>query len=71
MNDIGDDTFQVAIAFTEIEGTESSRTFAMMGVGFEHRASSLTLSSDHTTHFDGFRRFGGEGKGEGEMGSGN
>ena len=52
MDDLGDDFLLVSIALTEIECAESGWTFTVVGVGSEDGASSLTLSSNHSIHFE-------------------
>ena len=66
VDDFADHTFQVPISLAEIEGPETGRTLPVVGVRSEDRSSSLTLCSDHTTHWRmGIRvsGIGGEGKG--------
>lgn len=50
VDDIGNDALEVAIALAEVEAAEASRALAMVRVGAENGASTLTLSSDHTPH---------------------
>jgi len=50
VDDLGDDAFEVAVALAEIEAPEPRRTLAMVRVGLEDGACSLTLSSDYATH---------------------
>jgi len=51
VDDVGDDSFEVTVAFAEVEGTETGGAFAVVGVGFENGTCSLTLGTDDTTHF--------------------
>jgi len=51
VDDLGDDSLEIAVALAEVEAPEPRRTFAVVGVGLEDGAGTLTLSSDHTTHF--------------------
>jgi hypothetical protein len=53
VDDVGDDTFEVAVAFAEVEGTETGEDLSMVGVGLENGTCSLTLITDDTTHFCG------------------
>jgi len=50
VDDLGDHALQVAVALAEVEAAEPSWTLAVVGVGLEYGPSTLTLSSDHTTH---------------------
>ncbi|GER39561.1 60S ribosomal protein L2 [Striga asiatica] len=50
VDDLGDHALQVAVALAEVEGPETSRALAVVGVGLEHGSSSLTLCTDNTTH---------------------
>ena len=50
VDDLGDDSFQVAVALAEVEGAEAGRALAVVGVGLEDRTRTLTLSSDNTPH---------------------
>lgn len=47
---IGDDTFNVTVSLTEIEGTEPRRSLTVMRVRSEDRSCSLTLSTNDTSH---------------------
>ncbi|MFS7940626.1 hypothetical protein Hanom_Chr05g00466651 [Helianthus anomalus] len=51
VDDLGDDSFEVTVAFAEVEAPESGWTFAVVCVGFEDGACSLTLCSDNTSHY--------------------
>ena len=51
--DIGDHALEVAIALAEVEGAEAGRALAVVGVGLEDGARTLTLRSDDPTHFGG------------------
>lgn len=50
MDDLGNDTFEVSVSFAEVEASEFGGALAVVGVGLEDGACSLTLSSDDTTH---------------------
>ncbi|GMN32291.1 hypothetical protein TIFTF001_041708, partial [Ficus carica] len=50
VDDVGDDALDVAVALAEVEGAESRRTLAVVGVGLEYRPRTLTLGADDTTH---------------------
>lgn len=50
VDDLGDDSFKVAVALAEVEGAEAGRALAVVGVGLEDGTRTLTLSSDHTPH---------------------
>lgn len=50
VNDLSDHALQVPIALTKVEAAEPCWSLAMVGMGLEHRPSTLTLSSDYTTH---------------------
>ena len=50
MDDLGDDALQVAVALAEVEAPEASWALAVVGVGLEDRARTLTLSANDTTH---------------------
>ena len=50
VNDLSDHALQVPIALTKVETAEPRWSLAVVGVGLEHRPSTLTLSSDYTTH---------------------
>lgn len=43
-------TLDVAMAFSKVNVTEFSRTFAVLDVGPEHGACTFSLSPDHTSH---------------------
>lgn len=51
VDDLSDDSLEVAVALAEVEGTEASRALPVVGVGLEHGTRSLTLCSDDATHF--------------------
>ena len=53
VDDLGDDSLEVAVALAEIEGAEARRPLAVVGVGFEDGTRSLTLRSDHASHSAG------------------
>lgn len=40
----------VTMAFSEVNMPESSSTFPVLDVGFEHGARTFSLSPDHTSH---------------------
>lgn len=44
------DPLDVTMAFSEVNMTESSGTFPVLDVGFEHGARTFSLSPDHTSH---------------------
>lgn len=50
VDDVGDDALEVPIALAEVEGAEAGGALAVVGVGLEHGARTLTLRADHTTH---------------------
>lgn len=50
VDDIGDDTLEVAVPLAEVEGAEACRPLAVVGVRLEDGARSLTLSTNHTSH---------------------
>lgn len=50
MDDVGDDAFEVPIAFSEVQRAESGGALSVVGMGLENGPCSLTLSSDYTTH---------------------
>ena len=50
VDDLGDDALEVAIALAEVEAAEPGGALAVVGVGLEDGPSTLTLSSDYTTH---------------------
>ena len=52
VDDVSDDTLQVAVALSEIQAPEAGRALAVVRVGLEDRACSLTLRTDHTSHCD-------------------
>lgn len=50
VDDLGDDALEVAVALAEVEAAEPGGALAVVGVGLEDGPSTLTLSSDYTTH---------------------
>jgi hypothetical protein len=50
MDDISNDSLQVAISLAKVETAKACRPFAVVSVGLEDGSRSLTLSSDHTPH---------------------
>lgn len=50
VDDVGDDALEVAVALAEVEAAEAGGALAVVGVGLEDGARTLTLSSDHTSH---------------------
>ena len=50
VDDVGNDSLDVSIALRVVEGSETGRTFAAMGVGGEDGACSFSLASDDATH---------------------
>lgn len=52
MDDVGDHALEVAVALPEVQAPEASRALAVVRVGLEDRACSLTLRTDHTSHCD-------------------
>merc|ERR1711980_3386 len=52
VNNFLDDTFDVAMSFSEILGPELRGSFAVFSVSLEDSTSSFTLSTNNTTHFD-------------------
>lgn len=50
VDDVGDDALEVAVALAEVEGAEPRGALAVVGVGLEHGARTLTLRADHATH---------------------
>ena len=52
VNNVGDHSLQVAIAFSEIETAEPRRTLAVVGVGLENRPRTLTLGANYPSHSD-------------------
>merc|ERR1719466_203460 len=54
VNDVFDDAFDVAVAFGVVGGAEAGGAFSMFVVRREDRSRSLTLRSNHSTHFLSF-----------------
>lgn len=52
VDDIGDHTLQVAVAFAKVEAAEPSRTLAVVGVGLENGPRTLTLCANYPSHSD-------------------
>lgn len=50
MDDFRHHPFQIAVALTEVQRPEPSRTFAVVGVGLEDGPSTLTLGANNSTH---------------------
>lgn len=53
VDDIGDDALEVPVALAEVERPEAGGALAVVGVGLEDGARTLTLSADHATHLVG------------------
>ena len=51
VDDFGDDTLEVTIAFAKVEAAEPGRPLPVVGMGLEDRPCSLTLCPNHTSHF--------------------
>jgi len=52
VDNVGDHSLQVAIAFAEIEAAEPRRSLAVVGVGLENGARTLTLCANYPSHSD-------------------
>ena len=50
VDDLSDDALEVAVALAEVEAAEPGGALTVVGVGLEDGPSTLTLSSDYTTH---------------------
>ena len=53
MNNLSDDSLEVAVALAEVQAPEPGRTLAVVGVRLEYGPSALALCSDHPTHESG------------------
>lgn len=51
---VGDHAFEVAISLAEVEAAKPGWALAVVCVGFEDGACSLTLGSDYSPHFGDF-----------------
>lgn len=52
VDDLLDDSLDVAIPLRVVNGTKSGCALAVLDVTLEDGTSSLTLGTDHTTHFE-------------------
>ena len=50
MDDVLDDSLDVAVPLGEVDGTESRLALPVLGVGHEDGAGTLPLGADNTTH---------------------
>lgn len=50
VDDVGHHALEVAVALAEVEAAKPGRALAVVGVGLEDGARTLTLSSDHSSH---------------------
>merc|ERR1719463_636435 len=57
VNDVFDDAFDVAVAFGVVGGAEAGGAFPVFVVRREDGSRSLTLRSNHSTHFLSFKIF--------------
>lgn len=51
MDDVGYHSLEIPIALAEIKTAKTRGPLTVVSVRLEHRSRSLTLCSDHTTHF--------------------
>ena len=51
MDDLPDDTLDVAVPLAVVDRAESRGALAVLGVRLEDATGALTLCADHTSHF--------------------
>jgi hypothetical protein len=49
VDDLLDHALHIAVALSKIQGTETSSTLPVLGVGLEHRTTTSTASTNNTT----------------------